>query len=300
MAKKRVVGVGEILWDIYRDERFIGGAPANVALNALQLGHEGVIASRIGNDGLGQELTRSLAEKGLDPSWLQVDKKKGTGTVLIRLDVHGQPSFTCSNDVAFDYLEYSEALQELAATADVAAFGLLAQRQEASRAAILQFVESTKAFKIFDLNIRQSLRGQTETVVRSLKATNILKVNRDEIYLLMEAFKSETENVVSFVRKLIAEYKLDGVLLTLGDEGARMITANKTLAAEALIIQPVDLTGAGDAFIAGFIHKRLQKAPLQACLNFAVKTSAFVCTKRGATPEMSEAAIEAFAQKVRG
>ena len=122
-SNKMIVGLGEVLWDIYREKRYVGGAPANVALHASYLGEQGVIASRIGNDGLGSELARTIASKGLSTDYLQIDKKKGTGTVVIRLDVRGVPSFICNEDVAFDYLEYTPDFGELAEKADAVVFG---------------------------------------------------------------------------------------------------------------------------------------------------------------------------------
>ena len=50
MSRHVIVGLGEVLWDIFPDERRLGGAPANVAFHVEVLGEEGVIASRVGSD----------------------------------------------------------------------------------------------------------------------------------------------------------------------------------------------------------------------------------------------------------
>ena len=50
-----IVGIGELLWDVYPDGRKVaGGAPFNFAFHCHQLGHEAVIVSRVGNDDLGR------------------------------------------------------------------------------------------------------------------------------------------------------------------------------------------------------------------------------------------------------
>ena len=54
-AKYTIAGLGEILWDIYDDKKFLGGAPANFALHVQRLGHEGLVLSRVGNDPEGYE-----------------------------------------------------------------------------------------------------------------------------------------------------------------------------------------------------------------------------------------------------
>jgi len=61
--KFTIVGIGEVLWDIYGLEKYLGGAPANFAFHAHQLGNEGIIVSKIGKDELGNEIIISLKEK---------------------------------------------------------------------------------------------------------------------------------------------------------------------------------------------------------------------------------------------
>ena len=55
MSKKIVVGLGEVLWDIYEDQALFGGAPANFACHAASLGADARIASAVGQDVLGQK-----------------------------------------------------------------------------------------------------------------------------------------------------------------------------------------------------------------------------------------------------
>ncbi|MGH7455649.1 MAG: PfkB family carbohydrate kinase, partial [bacterium] len=94
--KFTIVGIGEVLWDIYRDRRYLGGAPANFAIHAAQLGDEGLLVSRIGDDGMGRELIQALRQRRLPVEAIQIDEKKPTGTVMVSLDVKGVPSFRCS------------------------------------------------------------------------------------------------------------------------------------------------------------------------------------------------------------
>jgi fructokinase len=59
-TKLNIIGIGEILWDIYEDEKYFGGAPANFAIHCQQLGDNGIVVSRVGDDELGDEITNSL------------------------------------------------------------------------------------------------------------------------------------------------------------------------------------------------------------------------------------------------
>ncbi|MDQ3254818.1 MAG: PfkB family carbohydrate kinase, partial [Acidobacteriota bacterium] len=88
-----VVGLGELLWDELPGGRRLGGAPANFALMATQLGDRGIVASRVGADDSGREALRTLNERGLNTSYVQSDEAHPTGTVQVRLDAGGQPDY---------------------------------------------------------------------------------------------------------------------------------------------------------------------------------------------------------------
>ena len=56
-----IVGIGELLWDLFPEGKQLGGAPANFAYMTSLLGDEGLVASRVGNDALGRSAARRLA-----------------------------------------------------------------------------------------------------------------------------------------------------------------------------------------------------------------------------------------------
>ena len=61
MKKPKVIGLGEVLWDMLPSGNQLGGAPANVAFHAMQLGADAQVVSAIGDDELGVELARTLS-----------------------------------------------------------------------------------------------------------------------------------------------------------------------------------------------------------------------------------------------
>ena len=72
-VRPTIVGLGELLWDVFPDERRPGGAPANFAWHAIQLGAWGLVGSRVGTDPLGDELVAFLDQQGLDSGHVQRD-----------------------------------------------------------------------------------------------------------------------------------------------------------------------------------------------------------------------------------
>src|SRR5688572_32102536 len=81
-----VVGLGELLWDLFPSGERLGGAPASFAYMTALLGDDAVIASRVGADPLGDRARDHLHRSQLDTSRLQVDRCRPTGTVQVELD----------------------------------------------------------------------------------------------------------------------------------------------------------------------------------------------------------------------
>ena len=106
-----VVGIGELLWDVFPDGRRVaGGAPFNFAFHCHQLGHAGAIVSRVGDDDLGRELREEVRRLGMTDEFIQTDPDRPTGTVQVALDDAGVPSYQITEDVAWDHIAIGGAL----------------------------------------------------------------------------------------------------------------------------------------------------------------------------------------------
>ena len=79
----KILGVGEILWDVFPNGKKLGGAPANFAYHVSALGHEGIIVSRVGNDDYGREIIEQLISLGLTTDYIQIDGEKETTWIFI-------------------------------------------------------------------------------------------------------------------------------------------------------------------------------------------------------------------------
>jgi fructokinase len=290
-----IVGIGEVLWDIYRDRRHLGGAPANFAIHAAQLGDRGVLVSRVGDDGMGRELIQSLRQRQLPVEFIQIEEKKPTGTVMVSLDVKGVPSFRCSQDVAFDYLQFTPELETLAKRSDAVLFGTLAQRSPEARKTIWRFLQAAKnAVRVFDVNSRAGAEALREIVPASLEVANVLKVNRDELEMLQVLLRRSTDTRQKFIDFLLKKYHLKLLAVTHGEGGCEIFDRQAACKIDGLPVQEIDTTGAGDAFAAGMVHKLLRSAPLREIAQYANLLGAFLCTQSGATPVFSSQQLEVF------
>jgi fructokinase len=295
MPRKRctVVGLGELLWDIFPAGKKLGGAPANFAYIASVLGDEGVPASRVGRDDLGSEALLRLTELGLPTSFVQEDSSHPTGTVKVKVDDRGQPCFEIAESVAWDFLEWKRRLQILAEQCDAVCFGSLAQRSAQSRATIRRFLVATRkdAVRVFDVNLRQSFYS-VEILAESMKLATIVKLNQDEIPKIMGLFGLEHEDEESAARILVARYNLKVICITRGSGGSLLVTADDRNTHPGFRVKVADTVGAGDAFTAALVHEHLRGATLTRMNEAANRVGAWVASEVGATPVLKPGGLD--------
>jgi fructokinase len=289
-----IVGLGELLWDLLPTGRQLGGAPANFAYHAAMLGNRGIVASRLGNDELGREALHRLRQLGLATSYVQLDASHPTGTVLVELDEKGKPDFTITEDVAWDFLEWTESWQELASQADAVCFGSLAQRSPQSQKAIRQFLQATRkgdlriapTLRVFDVNLRQAFYS-AEVLSESLKLSDVVKLNDDELSMVMDILKLGDGNQESCAPRLVEAYNLKLVCVTRGAKGSLLATDTKVVEHPGFQVTVADTVGAGDAFTAALAHYYLRNANLEKISEAANRLGAWVATQVGATPSVN-------------
>jgi fructokinase len=281
------VGLGEILWDLLPGGKQLGGAPSNFAYMANLLGDEGVVASRVGNDPLGEEVVETMKFVDLETSHLQVDNVHPTGTVHVRVDAAGQPEFTITESVAWDYLAWTETWAALASRADVVCFGTLAQRSSTSRATILQFLRSLPptCLRVFDVNLRQSFYSAA-TIRESLGSSDMVKVNHLELPLLAGLLGFQSQSMENAAHKILQAHSLKLMCVTRGDSGSLLISPSGCSEHGGFRVQVADTVGAGDAFTACLAHCYLRGAPLAEINESANRFAAWVASRPGATPSL--------------
>lgn len=282
----KVVGLGEILWDVLPTGRQLGGAPANFAYIASLLGDEGIAASRLGDDDLGREARTVLAQLGVPSDFIQTDRKNPTGTVKVDLDSRGQASFEFADQVAWDFLEWSPAWKQLAQQADAVCFGSLAQRAEVSRGTITSFVQATPAdaVRIFDVNLRQHFFTR-EVVAGSLRLATIVKVNHEELPRICEMLNLPANDDCTAARSLAQLHQVKLVCVTRGPQGSLLASRTGEVSEHpGFRVRIGDTVGAGDAFTAALVHGYLRGASPERMNEAANRMGAWVASQVGATP----------------
>ena len=289
-----VVGLGELLWDLFPEGKQLGGAPANFAYMTNLLGDTGVVASRVGKDALGREAMQRLAHLGLQTAYVQTDVAYPTGTVKVEVDPRGQPTFEIEQGVAWDYFAWTPEWKALAQKADAVCFGTLAQRCPASRDAIGTFLNAVRprATRIFDVNLRQQFYS-AQTVAESAKLADIIKMNHEELpvvaKLLELPFIYDDLRAAQWLRE---KFGTKLVCMTRGARGSLLVGADEVSEHPGYRVHVADTVGAGDAYTAALVYHYLRNASVSTMNEAANRMGSWVASQTGATPPRDEFHLE--------
>lgn len=278
-----VVGLGELLWDMLPSGPQLGGAPANFAYCAHLLGDRGIVVSRLGDDLPGCDAREELREHGVTDEFLQTDAAHPTGTVSVELDGAGQPQFEIKPEAAWDFLEWTPALENLARSGNAVCFGTLAQRLDHSRRTILRFLDAThqETLRVFDVNLRQSFYSP-EVVKESFRRANAVKLNDQELPVIASLLGIDESG---FCETAVKMFNLRFICVTRGEKGSLLYNREGSHEHFGFHVTVKDSVGAGDAFTAGLVHEYLRAASLAEMNETANRMGAWVASCAGGMPE---------------
>lgn len=305
-SKLCVVGIGEILMDVFQDgEATLGGAPFNVAfhlhqlLSALSLG-QAVVLSAVGRDAWGRSIRAQVASAGMPTGYLTNVDRRPTGTALV-FESKGSAGFEIRQNVAWDYIDFDDSARELSMRCNAVVFGSLAQRAEVSRRSIRQFVANVKGHRLYDVNLRSNTTNgvagyNAEIIEQSLKLATLVKMNDAELEEVCQLLGlapqtcDRQERIRLLMEKLRAAFSLDAVAITRGAKGALLACDGKLLglpdsALDQRLVHPV---GAGDSFAAGLLFGIMQGWAPEYSLELANLLSNWVVRHVSATPRLPE------------
>lgn len=284
-----IIGVGEVLWDKFPDGTRFGGAPANLACAIAGLSNNSAkvtMVSAVGNDILGVKAIDAFSQFNVDVSQIQLTDFP-TGIVTVELDSSFHATYQIAENSAWDNIAWVDSMYELAANADAICFGSLAQRTENSRQTIQKLISALpeNALKVFDVNLRAPFYT-SETIIESLELANVLKLNEDELPIIAEMLRISGDTT-SLLQSIKQQFNLSSIALTQGSKGAVLIHNQEQVEVPIVATTVVDTVGAGDSFTAAFTLGLLQQQPLIEIGKFATKVASYVCSQRGATPQLT-------------
>ena len=263
-----------------------GGKGANQAAAAALLGASVVFLGRVGDDGFGEPLVRSLADKGVDTSLVQEVPGSSTGTAFITVTPDGENAITVAPGAnrrltAEDVDRASEWIQEAR---------VLVAQMEIPPQAVLRAVEVAAGSGTRALI---NLAPPFEVPRTLLEKLDPLAVNEHEAAFLLGESVEGVNGALSAAPELLS-LGPRSVVVTVGDDGAVFSGGESAQHLTAPKVEVVDTTGAGDAFVGALAARLADNAPLEDAVGYAVRAGAAAVTKEGAqgalpTPETVEA-----------
>jgi len=294
-ATYTVIGLGELLWDCFPEGALLGGAPANVAYHACALGDRGVVASRLGQDGPGDEALQLLSGRGVDTSAIQRDPARSTGTAHVTMDAAGEPSFAIDSSAAWAAPQWTPQWEALMRSADVICFGTLLCTREQGRAVVERAAAAAKdeALLLLDLNLRPPF-DTDGAMDAALACANVVKLSDHELRRLGQRRGLEPEAAA----EALLNDGLRALAVTRGAQGSLLYTAGDVCEHPGAPLPDeasphADPVGAGDAFTAALAHHLVRgHAPARAS-DAANRYAAYIASRPGATPVVPDEVVRA-------
>ena len=264
-----------------------GGKGANQAVAAARLGAQVTMIGRVGDDDFGRAQQRNLAQEGIDVTHVSVDPEEATGIALITLDATGQNSIILAPGAN---MRLTVAHVEAAAQA-IADAEILICQLESPLEAVTRAIELARAQGVRVI-LNPAPARPLDTAL--LHLVDYLIPNESETTLLTGIQVTDLSSAEKAAANL-RERGVSTVILTLGEQGALLSTAEGIIHEGGYSVEVVDTTAAGDAFVGGFAVALAEGQPLQEAVRFANAAGALAVTRLGAQPSLpTRRAVEQF------
>ncbi|TDO73339.1 fructokinase [Flavobacterium chryseum] len=291
----KAVAYGEVLWDVFGSEKKIGGAPLNVALRMKTFGCDVAMISCVGNDKDGEAILNHIKQLGLETDTIMQSDSFPTGLVTVTLNEIGSASYEINYPSAWDKIVLNDLAKKLVTEADVLIYGSLVCRDEVSRQALQELLQ-TKVYKVFDVNLRKP-HYSYEILEELMLSADFIKFNDEEIIEIATAFGSSFTTIEDNVTYISEKTNTKAICVTRGKDGALLLWKGKCYKNEGYSVKVADTVGAGDSFLATLITYLLTNTEPQKAIDFACAVGALVAAAPGANPEISFNKIEEIIHK---
>lgn len=269
-----------------------GGKGANQAVTAARLGSQVTFVVRLGRDMFGRQAEEGLRREGIDTSYLVWDERTPSGVALIIVSQEGENSIAVAPGAN---AEMTPADVERAEDAIAAADVVLVQL-EVPMAAVRRAVELAARHRV-----RVILNPAPAAPVPDdlLAQVSLLTPNQHEAALLA-GVKVQGEAGAEQAARALIECGVRSLAITLGKRGALLVEEGRSELIPAYRVDPVDTTGAGDAFNGALAHMWAQGKSLREAVLYANAVAALATTVMGAQPSLPYAEkVAAFLEQQR-
>ncbi|KZM54616.1 carbohydrate kinase family protein [Aeribacillus composti] len=252
---------GKALKDVQSFKRAPGGAPANVAAAVARFGAESAMITKLGMDAFSDFLIEELQKIGVKTDKIKRTKEANTGLAFVSLRDDGERDFSFYRNPSADLLLSEDEIEESwFAKGDILHFcsvDLVESPMKKAHEKAIRLVKENGGIISFDPNVRLPLWNSAEkcrqTILEFIPKAHIIKISDEEL-----AFITGITNEKEAIENLFTG-DVKAVIYTKGANGADLYTKNAKYESTGFKVEVQDTTGAGDAFIGGFLYKLLEK-----------------------------------------
>ena len=254
-----------------------GGKGANQAVAAARLGADVALAGRVGDDAFGQLALQGLRLSGVAVDGVLVTPGAESGVATIIVDESGE------NRILVVSGANGLVMPADVAAATLAQASLVVLQLEIPLATVYAIIAEATGPVV--LNPAPAVRLDPA----KLAGLAYLVPNQNELSVLTGLPTARMDDVVAAARRLVRQ-GVGTVIVTLGGDGAMVVTRERVAHVEAPAVTPVDTTGAGDAFIGCFAATLMATGDVDAAVARAVRYASLSVTRFGAQGSYATAA----------
>ncbi|MCK8493503.1 sugar kinase [Spirosoma sp. RP8] len=278
--------VSSSLLDALDFRRYQGGSPANMAANMARMGNKTALVACVGDDNIGRYLTRETAEVGVDTQFVTKHAQEPTSIVLVSRTA-GTPDFVAYRhaDCQIQTDQLPDSLLAQTTLFHTTCFALSRQPAQDAICDAAKRAQAAGCQVTIDANYAPTIWPDREQAWRVLadycSAGALVKLSEDDAERLYGE-KQSTERILSDFHKMGAKI----ICFTLGANGSIVSYDGGTQ--QAVIpgkkVDVVDVTGAGDAYWAGFLTAFVDGHTPEQCARSGATLAQMKLSRQGPLP----------------
>ncbi|RMQ42686.1 IolC protein [Pseudomonas cichorii] len=298
--------VGARLEDVSSFAKYLGGSSANIAFGTARLGLKSAMISRVGDDHMGRFLVESLAREGCDVSAIKRDPERLTAMVLLGLKDRETFPLVFYRENCADMALRAEDIDEaqIASSKALLITGTHFSTDQVFKASsqALDYAEKHNVKRVLDIDYRPVLwglagkaDGETRFVADQHVSQHVqrilprfdLIVGTEEEFLIAGG----TQDLLGALR-VVRELTAATLVVKLGPQGCTVIHGAIPARLEDGAIYPgvrvevLNVLGAGDAFMSGYLSGWLKDASDERCCQLANACGGLVVSRHACAPAM--------------
>jgi 5-dehydro-2-deoxygluconokinase len=269
---------------------YVGGCPANVAVGTRRLGLRSAMLSRIGSEPLGDFIMSFLGREGVDTSPVVRDAQRLSGLVVLGIEPPDRFPLTfyrenCA-DIALNLDDVAAAPLDDARVLFVSGTGFSREPSLSATTAAVEAAQAAGATVMLDIDYRSTLwddpRAFGPTLRRIVAVVDLAVGTEEEIM----AAASEADIDAAVEKLLGIGRRLQALVVKRGQRGATVFAEGRRIDARPFQVEVLNVLGAGDAFVSGFLYGYCHGWDWAKCARFGNATGAIVVTRHACANDM--------------